>query len=136
VTIGGGCDDRLCPDIAAGARLVFDDEGLAEPVGEALAEQPRQPVGGPARRLGHHPFHVTRGIGGIPGRKGAWRGEHGCRSGRSLKEMSLGDHHALQFTSRRKRGKGTRAARPDNWLCYRKDCETAHADPTGLVKDD
>jgi hypothetical protein len=50
--------------------------------------------------------------------------------------MSLGDHHALQLASPRKQGKGDTHSAPDNWLCYRKNCEAAHADPTGLVKDD
>ncbi|MET4293853.1 hypothetical protein ABIB06_005206 [Bradyrhizobium sp. LB8.2] len=29
-----------------------------------------------------------------------------------------------------------RGASQGNWLCYRKNCAAAHADPTGLVKDD
>ncbi|BBZ98641.1 hypothetical protein BDS110ZK25_43900 [Bradyrhizobium diazoefficiens] len=30
----------------------------------------------------------------------------------------------------------TRAARPNDSFCYRKNCAAAHADPIGLVKDD
>jgi hypothetical protein len=54
-----------------------------------------------------------------------------------MKEMSLGDHDALQFTCAPQAGQGdTRGASQGNWLCYRKNCAAAHADPTGLIKDD
>jgi hypothetical protein len=56
-------DHGLRADIAAGARLVLDHEGLAEFFAEALADQPRQHVGRATRRVRHHPFHRARGVG-------------------------------------------------------------------------
>ena len=39
--------DRLGAEVAAGARSVLDDELLAEPLGQALTDQPRpDPPGG------------------------------------------------------------------------------------------
>ena len=57
VAIGRRRDDRLGAEIAAGAALVLDDEGLAEPLGQPLPDQAAGDVGGAARRERHHDAH-------------------------------------------------------------------------------
>ena len=55
-------DHRLGGDVVAGAGLVFDDELLAEPLRQPLADQARDDVGGAAGRIADHPAHRPRRI--------------------------------------------------------------------------
>jgi len=57
VTIGFGIDHRFGGDVVAGAGLVLDHELLAEPLGEPLADQPRDDIGRSARRISDNPAH-------------------------------------------------------------------------------
>ena len=63
VAVGRGLGDRFRRDVAARARTVLDDEGLAEPLGEPFAEQTRQDVIGPACREADHEAHRLVGVG-------------------------------------------------------------------------
>ena len=62
VAVGRRAHHRLGADIAAGAGLIFDDEGLAEPLGEELAHQPHDDVlraaGGKADDQVHRPRRI------------------------------------------------------------------------------
>ena len=75
VAVGLGIDHRLGGDVVAGAGLVLDHELLAELLRQPLADQPRDDVGGAARRIADHPLHRSRRI--IRRRGGADRGD--CR---------------------------------------------------------
>ena len=84
-------DDGLGADIAASAWLVFNDERLAKPVRQALADQAGKHVGGAARRVGNHPSHRTGRVGVGLRRATRFRraplskGMPACRSSRPLK---------------------------------------------------
>ncbi|GMO60056.1 hypothetical protein BwSF12_77500, partial [Bradyrhizobium ottawaense] len=90
VAVGLGIDDRFGGDIVAGTRLVLDHELLAELFRQALADQPRQDVGGPARRIADHPFHRA---GRIIGGKGL-RQRGGCKrtGGEQAQRGTASDH--------------------------------------------
>jgi len=62
VAVGLGIDHRLGADVVAGAGLVLDHELLAEPLGEPLADQPRQNIGRTAWRIADHPADRPRRI--------------------------------------------------------------------------
>ena len=49
MAVRGRAHDRLGADVAAGARPVLDDEGLAEPLRQPLTHQARHDVGRAAR---------------------------------------------------------------------------------------
>ena len=55
--------DHLGPDIAAGARPIFDDELLAEPLRQPLAHQARDDVGRAAGGIADDDVHRPRRIG-------------------------------------------------------------------------
>ncbi len=76
---GGGADgvavrraagDRGDADIAAGARTVFDDEGLAENLVEPLGQNARQHVGRAAGRIRHDDLHRAVGPRRLAARAG------------------------------------------------------------------
>ena len=70
---------RIGDDVGAAARLVFDDELLAEQFGKPLPENPRQDIGRAARRERHDPAHRSRRIGI---RRDAWNGAGETKTGR------------------------------------------------------
>ena len=61
---GGGAD------VAAGAGLVVDDDGLAQAFGQALRQHAAQGVGGAARRPWHDQLDGTVGVGLGVGQRG------------------------------------------------------------------
>ncbi len=63
VAIGLGVDHGLGADIAAGAGLVLHHEGIAQPLGQALADQPRQHVRRSSGGIGNHPPNRMEGVG-------------------------------------------------------------------------
>ncbi len=93
VAVGVGHRGRPCSDRAAGARAVLDHDRLAELIGNALADQPRQNIGY-AARAGRHD-HPDR-AGGI-----VLRRCRGCESDRKADQeprpLPSGSSH--QFTS-------------------------------------
>ena len=72
VAVRLGVDHGLGADVVAGAGLVLDHELLAEPLGQPLADQPRQNVGGAARRIADHEANRP---GRIVQRRGAAAGQ-------------------------------------------------------------
>jgi hypothetical protein len=62
--------DRGDADIAAGARSVFDHEGLAEYFLQPLRQDAREHVGRTAGRIGHDDLHRAVGPGGLAARAG------------------------------------------------------------------
>ena len=75
VAIRRGTRDQLADDIAAGAGLVLDHDRLAEPIGQRLRYQPRDDVGGAARRERHVKPNGSCGIVFGDGRQ---REQRGC----------------------------------------------------------
>ena len=63
VAVGLGLGHDLRADIAAGARLVVDDDLLAQRLLQAGLDRPRQHVGDAARRERRHDAHRLRWIG-------------------------------------------------------------------------
>ena len=51
VPVGCRLDDGFRREIVPRARAILDDELLAEPLAQPVAEKPRQDVGRPARRI-------------------------------------------------------------------------------------
>ena len=93
VAVGRRAHHRLGADIAAGARLVFDDEGLAEPLGEPLAHQPHDDVlraaGGKADDQVHRPRRIVE-------RKGATgKSRRGRGGGGELQELAAAKCHGV-----------------------------------------
>ncbi len=54
VAVGVGFGDARCRRRSAGAAAICDDDGLAERIGELVADHPRDVVGGTARRHRDH----------------------------------------------------------------------------------
>ena len=77
--------DRLGADIAAGARPVLDDEWLAEPLRQPLADQARDDVGAAAGGKADDDAHRPRRIGLRPrdARDGRQRGSARCQMQKS-----------------------------------------------------
>ena len=76
-TIGRGRLQQLRGDLPAGARPVFDDDVLPEALGEMRRQQPRERVGGSARR--ERDDEPDRGLEGLGGNA---RRQAGGREGR------------------------------------------------------
>jgi hypothetical protein len=55
-------DDRFGADVAAGSRPIVDQEGLPEPVGKPLPDQPRRDVDAASRGKRRDNPHRARGI--------------------------------------------------------------------------
>ena len=55
-------DDRFGADVAAGSRSILDHEGLSQPIGKPLADQPRRDVDAAPRRERRNDPHRPRGI--------------------------------------------------------------------------
>jgi hypothetical protein len=72
ISVGGRVDDGLGADVAAGARPVLDDEGLAQPVGKPLTDQARGDVDPAAGGKPGDDAHRPRRI--ILRRCAAWKG--------------------------------------------------------------
>ena len=86
--------DRLQGKIAAAARPVFDDDRLAEPLRQPLADQARDDVG---RAAGADENHNGDGAGRIGLRAaGTWQGGQCAAGGRELqKSTAMNGHDAL-----------------------------------------
>ena len=81
--------DRVGADVAARPGPVLHHEGLPEALGQALRQQPRQDVGGPAWRPRHHHAHRPLGPSALcKGRDGRGDGRGG--SGKQRAPMQHG----------------------------------------------
>ena len=91
VAVGGRAHDRLGADIAAGARPVLDDELLAEPLRQPLADQARDDVvraaGGKADDDAHRPRRI--GLRPCDARDGRQRGGARCQ----MQKFTTGKFH-------------------------------------------
>ena len=76
VTIRRGMHDLVGGQVAAGARPIFNDEGLAEPRRQLLRDQPRQNVADAAGSVADDNGHRPRRIIGLRhgARRQRWRG--------------------------------------------------------------
>src|SRR5215831_11363321 len=91
IAIWGSADDRLGAEIGASAGPVFDDERLAEPLRQPLADHARNDVSRAARGKWHDQTHRPRRIGLRPSetRHGRQRGgAHG-----QMEKNSAGKFH-------------------------------------------
>ena len=59
VAVGVGFGDARCRRRSAGAAAIYDDDGLAERIGQLVADHPRDVVGGAARRHRDHELNLT-----------------------------------------------------------------------------
>ena len=93
VAVGRRAHDRFGADIAGAARPVVDDDGLAEPLREPLADQAREDVTGAAGREADHDAHRPRRIGLRPcnERHGRKRGSTRCQ----MQKVSAGKSHGI-----------------------------------------
>jgi hypothetical protein len=74
VAVRCGLGDDVGADDGVGARLVFEDDGLAERVGDFLADQAGHQVGVAARRVGHD--HADRPVRPALRQRAACAAEH------------------------------------------------------------
>jgi hypothetical protein len=87
VVPSGGCVHHgLGADVAAGARPVLDDEGLTQPFGQPLADQPRGDVDAAACGEAGNDAHRPRRIILRPGL--SRQGGSGGDRGREFEEVS------------------------------------------------
>src|SRR5262249_61948646 len=85
-------------DIAAGARRVFDEELLTEPLGEPLTYDARDDVDRLTSGKSDHHAHRSRGIGLCPRDP-----RHGGESGRArgqMQKLSAGKFHSITSSAR------------------------------------
>src|SRR5271169_1618227 len=92
VTVGRRVDDRLGGDLLGGGTAIFDDERLAEPFRQHFTGEPRNNVGGAARRKTDQKMDRPRRIG-VSSRNAQQRGQrHGV--GSELEEAAARKLHA------------------------------------------
>src|SRR5262245_27546636 len=91
IAIWGSADDRLGAEIGASAGPVFDDEWLAEPLRQPLADHARNDVSRAARGKWHDQTHRPRRIGLRlrDARDGRQRGSARCQ----MQKISAGKFH-------------------------------------------
>ena len=93
VAVGGRASDRFGRDIGAGARAVLDDDLLAEPLRERLADDARDDVGRRAGGKADDQMHRPRRIGIRPcdPRNSRERGSARCQ----VQKFSAGKCHGF-----------------------------------------
>src|SRR5262245_31296112 len=98
IAIWGSADDRLGAEIGASAGPVFDDERLAEPLRQPLADHARDDVSRAARGKWHDQTHRPRRIGLRPRETRHDRQRGGAR-GQMQKSTTGKFHFEPPFTS-------------------------------------